>query len=123
QQIEQHEIAGAVTLVATQNSILHLSAVGEADIANHKPMKTDSLFWIASMTKPITATAIMMLEEQGKLSVDDPVGKYIPELAHLKTADGVEHVVTLKHLLTHSSGMADITPEQSRAARTLADLI
>ena len=123
QQIAQHEIAGAVTLVATHNSILHLSAIGEADIANHKPMKTDSLFWIASMTKPITATAIMMLEEQGKLSVDDPVGKYIPELAHLKTKDGVEHVVTLKHLLTHSSGMAEATSAEAHASKNLEQLI
>jgi len=123
QQIEQHELAGAVTLVATQNSILTLSAVGEADIANHKPMKTDSLFLIASMTKPITATAIMMLEEQGKLSVDDPVSKYIPQLAHLKTQDGVEHVVTLKHLLTHSSGMAEASSAEAHASKNLEQLI
>jgi len=51
-------------------------------------MQADSLFWIASMTKPITSTAVMMLAEEGKLSVDDPIDKYVPELAHLKTADG-----------------------------------
>src|SRR5205814_390205 len=123
QQIAKHEIAGAVTIVATRDKIVHLGAVGQADVAKNKPMQPDSIFWIASMTKPITGTAIMMLAEEGKLSVDDPVGKYIPQLAHLKTADGAEHVVTLKHMLTHSSGLPEATPEQSKVAQTLADLI
>ncbi len=117
------EISGAVTLVETRDRVVSLEAVGESDLANHTPMKTDSVFWIASMTKPITATAVMMLLDEGKLSIDDPVGKFLPELAHLKTADGAEHVVTLKHLLTHSSGLADSTHEEGLAAKTLADLI
>jgi CubicO group peptidase (beta-lactamase class C family) len=121
--IDKHEIAGAVTVVATRDKVLEIDTVGQADIANNIPMKPDSMFWIASMTKPITGTAIMMLVEEGKISIDDPVSKYIPELAHLKTSDGVERVVTLKHLLTHSSGMADVTSEQSKAAHTLADLV
>lgn len=117
------EIAGAVTLVETRDGGVSLDAVGESDLAGHTPMKTDSIFWIASMTKPITATAIMMLLDEGKLSIDDPVGKFLPELAHLETADGQESVVTLRHLLTHTSGMADSTHEEGLAARTLADLI
>ena len=84
--IESKEIAGAVTLVATKDKMLHLHAAGMADIAGKKPMRTDTIFWIASMTKPVTGTAVMMLESEGKLSVDDPVEKYIPELATLKTA-------------------------------------
>ena len=75
------------------------------------------------MTKPITATAVLMLQEEGKLSVDDPVAKYLPELADLKTADGKPAKLTLRHLLTHTSGMAEATPEQYQAARTLADVI
>jgi CubicO group peptidase (beta-lactamase class C family) len=121
--IEKHDVAGVVTLVADKDKVLALDAVGMADVAGNVPMKSDAIFWIASMTKPVTGTAIMMLAEEGKLSVDDPVGKFIPELAHLKTADGVEHVVTLEHLLTHSSGMPDVTADQSRAAHTLADLV
>jgi CubicO group peptidase (beta-lactamase class C family) len=121
--VDKREIAGAVTLVASPKHGVEIHSIGLADIAGSVPMKPDAMFWIASMTKPITGTAIMMLAEEGKLSVDDPVGKFIPELAHLKTEDGVEHVVTLKHLLTHTSGMADITPEQSKAAHTLADLV
>jgi CubicO group peptidase (beta-lactamase class C family) len=65
----------------------------------------------------------MMLQDDGKLSIDDPIGKYVPELAHLKTADGVEHVVTLKHVMTHTSGMGEATKEEAASAKTLADLI
>ncbi|MDB5303966.1 MAG: estB 3 [Phycisphaerales bacterium] len=121
--VAKHEIAGAITLVADREKVLELDAVGQADVAAGKPMKTDAVFWIASMTKPITGTAIMMLQEEGKLSVDDPVGKYIPELGNLKTADGTTHVITLKHLLTHSSGMPDLSNDEARSAHTLGDLI
>ena len=121
--VANHTIAGAVALVADKDSVRSLDAVGYADLAAKKPMRTDNLFWIASMTKPITATAVLMLQDEGKLSVDDPVSKYLPELAKLKTADGKPAKVTLRHLLTHTSGMAEATPQESRAARKLADLI
>jgi CubicO group peptidase (beta-lactamase class C family) len=86
-------------------------------------MKPDTIFWIASMTKPITATAVMMLQEEGKLSVEDPVGKYVPELKDLKTRDGKSANLTLRHLLTHTSGMGEATSEQSKKAEKLADLM
>jgi len=121
--IENHTIAGAVTLVADKDKVLSLETVGDADVAAKKPMRLDNLFWIASMTKPVTATAVLMLQDEGKLSVDDPVAKYLPELARLKTADGKPASLTLRHLLTHTSGMAEATPQESRAARNLADLI
>ncbi|HEX4795891.1 MAG TPA: serine hydrolase domain-containing protein [Humisphaera sp.] len=123
QQIDKHEIAGAVTLVASRDRVLHLDAIGDANIEKKLPMQADSLFWIASMTKPITATAVMMLVEEGKLSVDDPIDKYIPELAHLKTADGQEHVITLKHLFTHSSGMPDAGPGELRTPQNLEQVM
>ncbi len=123
QHIDAKQIAGAVTLVADRRRILHVEAAGLADIADNKPMRPDSIFWIASMTKPITATAVMMLDSEGQLSVDDPVAKHIPELADLKTADGKPATVTIRHLLTHTSGMAEITPEQSRKATKLAEVI
>src|SRR5262249_33950587 len=75
------------------------------------------------MTKPITATAVMMLQDEGKLSVDDPVQKYLPEFGSLKTADGKPARVTIRHLLTHTSGMDEATSEQSRAAKTLAEIM
>jgi len=121
--VDQVEVAGAVTLVASPDATLHVSAVGMADVAAGKPMRDDALFWIASMTKPLTASAILMLQDEGKLSVNDPVAKYLPELAALKTADGKPGNLTLKHLLTHTSGMGEASPAQSLAAKTLADLV
>lgn len=121
--IDTKEVAGAVTLVASRDKVLHLDAAGHADLAANTPMRGDSVFWIASMTKPVTAAAILMLQDEGKLSIEDPLGKYIPELAHLKTADGKEHVVTIRHALTHTSGMGEASGEQSGKAKTLADLV
>ena len=122
--IASHEIAGAVTIVADKDHNLHESAVGQSNIEKNEPMKPDALFWIASMTKPITATSIMILQEEGKLSVDDPVSKYVPELGELKGADGKPVVVLLKHLLTHTSGMVgEAQNDVVTKARTLADLM
>jgi CubicO group peptidase (beta-lactamase class C family) len=75
------------------------------------------------MSKPITAIAVLMLMEDGKLSLDDPIAKYVPELAGLKTADGKTPRITIRHLLTHTSGMGEATDEESKTARTLSDLI
>src|SRR5579863_8885701 len=74
--VEAGQISGAVTLVAHKGKIVHFEAVGEADIAAHRPMTKETLFAVASMTKPITATAVMMLQDEKKLSVDDSVSKY-----------------------------------------------
>ena len=121
--IADREVAGAVTVIAMPDRMVDLQAVGQADIASNAPMRPDNIFWIASMTKPITASAILMLQEQGMLSVDDPVARYLPELAQLKTPAGKPANLTLRHLLTHTSGMAEATADESRGARTLADLI
>ena len=121
--IDDHEIAGAVTLVEDKEKVLDLSAVGDASIEKHVPMKTDEIFWIASMTKPLTGASILMLQDEGKLSIEDPVSKYIPEFASIKTPSGKPANLTLRHLLTHTSGLAEATGEQQKAAKTLADLI
>jgi CubicO group peptidase (beta-lactamase class C family) len=121
--VASQETAGVVTLVATSGKVLHTEAAGFANLAARKPMRPDTLFWLASMTKPVTATAVLMLQEEGKLSVDDPVSKYLPEMGGLKTAEGKAVTITLKHLLTHTSGMPEATREQSRTAHTLAELI
>ncbi len=121
--IDAKEIPGAVTLVATRDRITHLRAIGHAGPNGAKPMRKDSIFWIASMTKPITGTAILMLQDEGKLNVNDPVSKYIPEMAGLKAPSGQPADLTLKHLMTHSSGLPEATTDESRAARKLADLI
>jgi len=77
--VDSHQMAGAVALVANKNKVLDLEAVGYADIARQIPMRTNHLFWIASMSKAMTASALMMLVDEGKVNVDDPVEKYLPE--------------------------------------------
>lgn len=121
--IDQHEIASAVTLVASREGVLDLETFGQADIAKNTPMKPDSMFWIASMTKPVTASAILLLQDQGKLSVEDPIAKYLPELAGVKTKDGKLANLTIRHLMTHTSGMEEATKEEAKASKTLAELI
>ena len=115
--VEAREIAGAVTLVGDKDTILHLSATGHADIDARRPMTTDALFWIASMTKPITATAVMMMQDAGKLSVDDPVSKYLPEFSGDKAG------ITIKQCLIHSSGLSDLTVDEVRGITTLNQLV
>ena len=121
--VQAHEIAGAVTLVADEKNIIRLSAVGMADLETKRPMKTDDVFWIASMTKPITATAVMMMHEQGRLSVDDPVEKYLPEFSNLKDAAGNKVTITLKQCLTHSAGLSEVSVEETAKVTTLAELM
>jgi CubicO group peptidase (beta-lactamase class C family) len=121
--IVSNQVPGAVTVVATRDSVLRMNAQGWADPEHKAFMRVDSIFWIASMSKPITAIAVLMLVEAGKLSLDDPLAKYVPELAGLKTPDGKTPRITLRHLLTHTSGMGEATDEEAKAARTLSDLI
>jgi len=121
--IVANEVPGAVTVVATRDSVLRMDAQGWADPEHKSFMRVDSIFWIASMSKPITAIAVLMLKEEGKLSLDDPIAKYVPELAGLKTADGKTPRITLRHLLTHTSGMGEATDEEAKAARSLSDLV
>src|SRR5687768_11528854 len=110
-------------MVARRDGIAHLEATGHADPEATKPLKKDAIFWIASMTKPVTGAAVMMMLEEGKLSVEDPVSKFIPELGNLKMADGKLARVTLRHMLTHTSGMGEADRAESNAAKVLADLI
>jgi CubicO group peptidase (beta-lactamase class C family) len=114
--VDNHSLAGAVTLVASGEKVLSLEAIGFADVATGKPMRSDALFWIASQSKPMTATALMMLVDEGKLKLDDPVTKFLPEFADqwLAVEHDSDHVllkrpnhhVTVRHLLSHTSGMA-----------------
>ncbi len=114
--VDSKEISGAVTLVADGEKILHLAATGFSDIEKKAPMAEDTLFWIASMTKPITGTAVMMMQDEGKLSVDDPVSKYLPEFTGDKAG------ITIKQCLTHSSGLGELTQDESKGIVTLKDL-
>lgn len=105
--VDKGETAGVVCLVSDSQKTLHLSAVGLADIESKTEMKTDAIFRIASMTKPVTATALMQLVAKGKLKLDDPVSKYIQSFASLKLKDGPgPREVTIKDIMTHTSGVA-----------------
>lgn len=121
--VAANEIAGAVTVVVTKDTIRHLGAVGHADVARGEAMAEDNLFWIASMTKPVTAAALLMLQDEGKLKVTDPVAKYLPEFADLKTPSGQPANLTILQVMTHVSGLGEATGEAARSARTLADLV
>jgi len=121
--VAKNEIAGSVTVVVTKDKCVHLETTGLADVAAKKPMTPDTLFWIASMTKPITGTTILMLQDEGKLNVADPVAKYLPEFANLKTPSGKPANLTISQILTHTSGLGEASGDAARQAKTLADLV
>ena len=121
--IAKNEIAGAVTVVVNRDKMLHLETTGFADVAGKRPMTPDTVFWIASMTKPTTATAILMLQDDGKLNVSDPVAKYLPEFNNLKTPSGKPANLTIKQILTHTSGLGEASGPDAQKAKTLADLV
>jgi CubicO group peptidase (beta-lactamase class C family) len=121
--IAKNEIAGAVTVVVSKDKVLHFESTGLADVAAQRPMTPETLFWIASMTKPITGAAILMLQDEGKLNVGDPVAKYLPEFANLKTPSGKAANLTITQILTHTSGLGEASGPEAQKARTLADLV
>jgi CubicO group peptidase (beta-lactamase class C family) len=122
-QIDAQEITGAVTVVVSKDKILDLETIGLADVATGRAMTDDTLFQIMSMTKPVTATAILMLQDAGKLSVTDPVAKFIPEFAALKTPSGQPANLTIAQLMTHTSGLGEGEGAALKEAHTLADLV
>src|SRR5947207_599760 len=77
--IDRQVISGGVMLVAQHGKVVSIDAAGLADVEANRPIRPDTLFWIASMTKPLTASAVMVLQDDGKLSIDEPVSKYLPE--------------------------------------------
>ncbi len=113
--VDEGKLAGVVTMVARHGKVVHFEAVGQRDIAAKAPMQKDSIFRIYSMSKPITGVAMMMLFEEGKWQLNDPVSKYIPEFAGLKVYGGMDangkmilkdqaHPVTMRELMSHSGG-------------------
>jgi len=131
--IEAGEISGAVMLVARKGKIAYVDVQGSIDVDTQIPMTRDSVFRLASMTKPVIGTAIMMMLEEGKLRLDDPVSMFIPEFANQQTAiletvaTGDTPVkfytvpavrdITIKDLLTHTSGLSSGPMGQSIVAR------
>ena len=118
--IDEQTVAGAVTLVSHGSDIVEFDATGMADIEAGHPMQKDTIFQIMSMTKPVTAIGIMMLAEQGKLALRDPVEQYLPEFHDLRVATTAgpdsarlaipNHAITIRDLLTHTAGIQDVSP-------------
>ena len=113
--VEQNKIAGCVTLVARHGKIAQLGTYGMADREAGKPMQVDTIFRLASMTKPVTSVAVIMLYEEGRFMLTDPVSKYLPEFKDIEVlppgdSDQTEPVrarrpITIHNLLTHTSGL------------------
>src|SRR6202051_1754548 len=117
QKSEAKEIPGVVAMAATAREVIYQGAFGKRDLSRDDAMTADSVFWIASMSKAITAAAAMQLVEQGKLSLDAPIGKVLPDLAAPQVLDGFDakgepklrpakKAITLRHLMTHTAGFA-----------------
>lgn len=152
QHIEAGTFAGAVTLIARNGRVVLFAAQGEMDLESHAPMRTDALFRIMSMTKPVVAVATLMLVEEGKIRLTDPVGRFIPELASLTVAVpntsgasppapsnaasapqpwhtvAAERPITVRDLLTHTSGLMSggasaASPVTVGAGETLAQVL
>lgn len=115
--VARGDVPGLVVIAATRDRILYQGAFGQADVAHARPMTADAIFRIASMTKAVTSVAAMQLYEQGRFALDDPAGKFLPELADLKVFESFDHAtggytvrpaakpVTIRHLFTHTSGL------------------
>ena len=117
QKSDAREIPGVVAIAATAKEVIYQGAFGKRDLSKENAMTPDSVFWIASMTKAITAAAAMQLVEQGKLSLEGPIGKVLPDLAAPQVLEGFDaegapklraakNPITLRHLLTHTAGFA-----------------
>jgi CubicO group peptidase (beta-lactamase class C family) len=117
QMADAKQIPGVVAMAATGKDVIYQGAFGKRDLSTDVAMTPDSVFWIASMTKAVTTTAGMQLVEQGKLSLDEPIGKVLPDLAAPQVLEGFDargepklrpatKPITLRHLMTHTAGFA-----------------
>ena len=116
--VERKDVPGVVALITDRQRVLYQGAFGVADVSTGRALTPDAMFRIASMTKPITSFALMQLVEQGRLGLDDPAEKYLPELANLKVFESFDPTTgayklrpasrpaTVRHFLTHTSGLA-----------------
>jgi len=114
--VDQNKIPGVVAIVANKDKIIYQNVFGKREFASNVSMMMDDIFYIASMTKPITSVAVMLLYEEGKLNLDDPISKYIPSLRNPKmivhfnemdttySTKPAKNEITIRHLLSHTSG-------------------
>ena len=116
--VERKDVPGVVALVTDREHVFYQGAFGVADVETGRPLTSDALFRIASMTKPVTSVALMQLVEQSRIGLDDPAEKYLPELAGLQVFESFDAATgayvlrpasrpaTVRHFLTHTSGLA-----------------
>ncbi|MCC7123341.1 MAG: beta-lactamase family protein [Acidobacteria bacterium] len=128
--VDEGTVAGAVAAVSRRGTLGYFEAVGVQDLATRTPMRADTLFRIYSMTKPITAVAVMMLHERGAFRLDDPVQQYLPQFADVRVSEGEtlrapSRPITVRDLLLHTSGLSHRTSElyRTRAVRSRADTL
>jgi len=122
--VDRGEIAGAVSMVARHKKVVHFEAQGVSDLETKAPLRTDAIFRLASMTKPVTSLAVMMLHEEGRFLLDDPIAKFLPEFKDMKVAvanapneraaggfrlEPAARPITIRHLLSHTAGIASGT--------------
>jgi CubicO group peptidase (beta-lactamase class C family) len=121
--LDQYKLAGVIGIIADKNGKVHYkNLLGYADVEAKKPISEDNVFWVASMTKMFAGASIMMLVDEGKLSLDDPVAKFIPQLNKWMVVEEKDpsHVllkppvrpVTIRHVLSHTSGLAGMSELQ-----------
>ncbi len=136
--VDDRTVAGTVILIAHHGKIAQIYAAGMADTEANRPMRTDTIFQIMSMTKPVTAVAIMMLAEEGKLTLRDPVERFLPEFHNQRVTATIGpdaarlgaplRPINIRDLMTHTSGMFDSTPNEIKGysqqmTTSLADLV
>ena len=129
--VDRNVISGGVTLVANKDRLLQLETVGYSDLAKREAMRENHFFWIASMTKPLVGVCILMLQEEGKLSVEDAVEKHLPEfkgkwMVSERAKDRLvlekpSRPITIRDMLTHTSGQPNVSSPRNDS--TLAELV
>ena len=122
--VDRGDLPGIITVIADTEKVISMECFGYQDIAKDRKMMPDALFWVASQTKSVTASAVMILVDEGILDLDEPVTTYLPELKRLMVArvsregwqalERLDKPITLRHLLSHTSGMAFLTGLQQQ---------
>ena len=125
--MDKHITPGVVVIVANKDGVLDVEKAGYASLANKTPIREDAVFWIASMSKSLTAAALMMLVDEGKVSLDDPVEKFLPEFKgqQVKEADGSlhapKHPITVREIMDHTSGLVLAGEKDLKRTQVLKD--
>src|SRR5271165_2918762 len=130
--VDDKQVAGLVMLVERHGKIVHFNAAGQLDVRKTDPMQKDSIFRIYSMTKPVTGVAMMMLYEEGKWQLNDPVSRYIPEFGRMKVYTGknddgtpkledAKRSMTMRELMTHTAGLGYVLSANNPVDKMIID--